>query len=283
MVAVAPRSPLWPPPLPLRLYSTVMAAAEQPSTTAHGMTPDGGEQQQLQPQPELQAQGEGQAPQQAKQSPRGRKKKEWQGPLAYHQELTLQVDSLTNLGMGVCRFELEGTGERWVVMVPAVIPGEVVRVKIYRNHKNYSQADLLEVLEPSPDRVEPTCPVRGWVGGWWRGRLSDLCVCLLSAYLRAAHQCLPARFLQLFGTCGGCQYQHMRVPAQRAWKQQHVEEVLTRTGNITGSDMRPVNEVFGTSEVLGYRSKITPHHEKPRSVSLMEENAAGNRHSTATV
>lgn len=73
--------------------------------------------------------------------------------------------------------------------------------------------------------------------------------------------------IQLFGTCGGCQYQHMSVPAQRAWKRQHVEEVLTRTGNITGADMRPVSEVFGTQEVLGYRSKITPHHEKPRSVS----------------
>ena len=40
----------------------------------------------------------------------------------------------------------------------------------------------------------------------------------------------------------------MSVPAQRAWKRQHVEEVLTRTGNITGSDMRPVNEVFGTQD-----------------------------------
>lgn len=161
MVAVAPRSPLWPPP-PLRFYSTVVTATvEQPSISP--TMPDGGGQQQLQPQPELQAQGEGerQAPQQPKQSPRGRKKKEWQGPLAYHQELTLRVDSLTNLGMGVCRFKIEGTGERWVVMVPTVIPGEVVRVKIYRNHKNYSEADLLEVLEPSPDRVEPTCPVCG--------------------------------------------------------------------------------------------------------------------------
>ncbi len=99
---------------------------------------------------------------------KGRKKKEWQGPLAYHQELTLRVDSLTNLGVGVCRVELlaeteseaEAEGGRWVVMVPTVIPGELVRVKIYRNHKNYSEADLLEVVEPSPDRVEPACPVR---------------------------------------------------------------------------------------------------------------------------
>lgn len=97
-----------------------------------------------------------------------RKSKEWQGPLAYHQELTLRVESLTNLGMGVCRVDLPASGDddgddgpqRWVVMVPTVVPGELVRVKVYRNHKNYSEADLLEVLEPSPDRVEPRCPVR---------------------------------------------------------------------------------------------------------------------------
>ena len=40
-------------------------------------------------------------------------------PFEYHQELELTVDSLTNLGMGVCRY-----GEGWVVMVPFVIPGE---------------------------------------------------------------------------------------------------------------------------------------------------------------
>lgn len=124
-------------------------AAEQQASAAAPTTLDGGAPQ---------AQGEGQP----KQGRRGRKK-EWQGPLAYHQELTLRVDSLTNLGLGVCRCELEG-GDRWVVMVPTVIPGELVRVKIYRNHKNYSEADLLEVVEPSPDRVQPTCPVRCWGG-----------------------------------------------------------------------------------------------------------------------
>ncbi len=81
---------------------------------------------------------------------------------------------------------------------------------------------------------------------------------------------------QLFGTCGGCQYQHMTVAAQRAWKRQHVEDVLRRTGNITEADMIPVNEVFGTEQVLGYRSKITPHHEKPRSVRMQAGRHGGD-------
>ena len=73
-------------------------------------------------------------------------------PYAYHSELELTVDSLTNLGAGVCR-----DAEGWVVMVPFVIPGERVRARVYRNHTNYSEADLIEVLEASPDRVTPGC------------------------------------------------------------------------------------------------------------------------------
>ena len=41
----------------------------------------------------------------------------------------------------------------WVVMVPFVIPGELVKVRIYRNHSHYSEADLLEIIEPSEYRV----------------------------------------------------------------------------------------------------------------------------------
>lgn len=136
-----------------RLYSTApepvhaSAAAPVEAPAAHD------DQQQQGEQPPAAA---------ANRTSRRRKSKEWQGPLAYHQELTLRVESLTNLGMGVCRVDLGEEGlERWVVMVPAVVPGEMVRVKVFRNHKNYSEADLLEVLEPSSDRVEPTCPVRG--------------------------------------------------------------------------------------------------------------------------
>jgi tRNA/tmRNA/rRNA uracil-C5-methylase (TrmA/RlmC/RlmD family) len=74
-------------------------------------------------------------------------------PFPYHHELTLRIDSLTNLGMGVARVD------GWVVFVPHCLPGETVRARIYRNDKNFSQADLVEVIEPSPDRVQPTCPL----------------------------------------------------------------------------------------------------------------------------
>ena len=115
-----------------------------------------------------------------------KKKKFNDQPFPYHQELELEVSTLTNLGVGLGRVTL-GEG-KWVVMVPFTLPGEKVRVRVYRNHKNYSEADLLAVLSPSPHRITPKCP--------------------------------------LFGQCGGCQYQHLSYAEQLVWKRQQVEELL---------------------------------------------------------
>jgi 23S rRNA (uracil1939-C5)-methyltransferase/tRNA (uracil-5-)-methyltransferase len=72
-------------------------------------------------------------------------------PFAYHEELELEIVTLTNLGVGLSRVlltelkaessKLEAsapTGAGWVVMVPFALPGERVRARIFRNHKNYS-------------------------------------------------------------------------------------------------------------------------------------------------
>jgi 23S rRNA (uracil1939-C5)-methyltransferase/tRNA (uracil-5-)-methyltransferase len=56
------------------------------------------------------------------------------------------------------------------------------------------------VLTPSTERVQPRCP--------------------------------------LFGTCGGCQYQHYSYPAQLEWKRRHVAELLERIGGIH-AEVRP--------------------------------------------
>ena len=107
-------------------------------------------------------------------------------PYPYHHVLTLRVEDLTNLGCGILR-----DGD-WVVQAPHVLPGELVRVRVYRNQKNYSEADLLEVLESAPERVEPLCG--------------------------------------LYATCGGCQYQHVAYETQLEWKRRHVSECLRRIG-----------------------------------------------------
>jgi len=164
-----------------------------------------------------------------------KKKKFNDQPFPYHHELELEISTLTNLGVGLGRVPLESdqpsavsdqpdqrpTG--WVVMVPFTLPGERVKVRVYRNHKNFSEADLIEVLKPSPHRVSANCP--------------------------------------LFGSCGGCQYQHLAYPEQLKWKRQQVEELLKYMANVEF----PVSPVIGSPREYGYRSKLTPHFHAPRS------------------
>ena len=72
-------------------------------------------------------------------------------PFDYHEELVLTIDSLTNLGQGVARVD------DWVVFVTFALPDEKVRARVFRNSSNFSEADLIEVLEESPHRVAPPC------------------------------------------------------------------------------------------------------------------------------
>lgn len=148
-------------------------------------------------------------------------------PFPYHAELELEISTLTNLGVGLGRVAIadsrlpiaDSAGAKaaatgsdtapseskienpkseipsgWVVMVPFALPGERVRVRVFRNHKNYSEADLVAVLRPAPERIAPRCP--------------------------------------LFGTCGGCQYQNLAYPEQLRWKQRHVAELLRHMAKI---------------------------------------------------
>lgn len=125
----------------------------------------------------------------------GKQKKFNDVPFGYHEEIELEISTLTNLGSGLGRVALPGEAEaKWVVMVPFTLPGERVRVRVFRNQKNFSEADLVTVLTPSPHRTAPSC--------------------------------------SLFGRCGGCQYQHLTYPEQLAWKQRQVGELLRHMAGI---------------------------------------------------
>lgn len=180
-------------------------------------------------------------------------------PFPYHTEIELEITTLTNRGVGLGRVELESdqqsaVGDQpepdprpneggpvrhslgeggWVIMVPFALPGERVRARVFRNQKNFSEADLVEVLTASPDRVEPRCPV--------------------------------------FGTCGGCQYQHFDYQAQLNWKRQQVAELLEHMAGLS----HPVNLVIGSPQQFGYRSKITPHFQLPREGNDPREQPIG--------
>src|SRR4051812_26561964 len=102
-------------------------------------------------------------------------------------ELTLKIQDLARGGAGVSRDE---SGR--VIFVPYTAPGDVVRVRITEEKKNYAQGELLEVVEPSSIRQKAPCPV--------------------------------------FGRCGGCQWQHLPYELQFRTKLQGVVHALSRVG-----------------------------------------------------
>ncbi|MCL2838321.1 MAG: 23S rRNA (uracil(1939)-C(5))-methyltransferase RlmD [Oscillospiraceae bacterium] len=74
-------------------------------------------------------------------------------------ELTLQIIDYNSSGEGV------GKSDGFVVFVPFSIVGELVRVKIIETHKSYARAEIIGILESSPQRITPECKHFGLCGG----------------------------------------------------------------------------------------------------------------------
>ena len=71
-------------------------------------------------------------------------------------ELELTIDRLAYGGAGVARTE---TG--YVVFVRGAVPGDRVRARIGKAKRSWAEAELVRLLEPSPDRIEPVAPHPG--------------------------------------------------------------------------------------------------------------------------
>jgi 23S rRNA (uracil1939-C5)-methyltransferase len=67
----------------------------------------------------------------------------------------IAVDSLAHGGAGV------GRSEGFVVFVRGAIPGDTVRARIEKSKRSFAEARVVEVLEPSPDRLDPELPHPG--------------------------------------------------------------------------------------------------------------------------
>lgn len=87
------------------------------------------------------------------------------------------------------------------VFVPFAIPDETVHAEVYRSRKRYSEAELRDIVVPSPDRVLPQCPY--------------------------------------FGVCGGCQLQHVSYERQLGMKRQVVMDLLQRVGGFPDAVVLP--------------------------------------------
>ncbi|MFI0407740.1 class I SAM-dependent RNA methyltransferase [Actinomadura sp. 3N508] len=122
---------------------------------------------------------------------------------------------------GFCVARHEGR----VVFVRHALPGERVRARVTERAKNFLRADAVEIIEASPDRVEAPCPFAG-----------------------------PGR-------CGGCDWQHASLPAQRALKAAVVEEQLKRLAGIdrtvTVEEVPyPVDSDVVPPPGLGWRTRV---------------------------
>ncbi len=98
------------------------------------------------------------------------------------------VTGLTHEGEGVVR-----AGK--TVFVAGALPGEQIRWRRTRRHRQHDEGELLEVLEPAPERVVPRC----------------------------AH----------FGVCGGCVLQHLASAAQLRAKEDELREALARVAGLS--------------------------------------------------
>jgi len=106
------------------------------------------------------------------------------------------ITAMTAEGSGICR------KDGIAVFVPRTAVGDFCRVRVVKVLKNYAFGRLEELLEPSPDRMTPDCPV--------------------------------------CAQCGGCVYRHITYEAELRIKAQRVRDALERIGGFRDLEIQPI-------------------------------------------
>jgi len=116
--------------------------------------------------------------------------------LEYGDIVELTIESTGFEGKSIARVN------GFVVFVEGAVEGDVVKAKIFKVKKKYAEANVVEVVKPSPKRTIPRCPY--------------------------------------FGTCGGCKWQHVDYAVQLQFKQQHVADAIERIGGMKDVQILPI-------------------------------------------
>ncbi|MFT6849503.1 MAG: 23S rRNA (uracil1939-C5)-methyltransferase [Sphingobacteriales bacterium] len=101
------------------------------------------------------------------------------------------------------------------IFIANAVPGDVVDVRIQRKKRKFYEGEAIKFHSTSPNRVSPVC--------------------------------------QHFEFCGGCKWQHFSYEGQLIYKQQHVQEALSRIGGIPLPVLEPI---LGSEENYFYRNKL---------------------------
>jgi 23S rRNA (uracil1939-C5)-methyltransferase len=109
----------------------------------------------------------------------------------------LVIKDIANGGEGIGRLP-----DGRAVFVPFTIPGEEIRFGVLDEKKGYIRGELLEVINPAKNRIQPRC--------------------------------------KHFGICGGCHFQHLGYQDQLGIKTKIIEDVLLRVGGLSGVNIQPI-------------------------------------------
>ena len=116
-------------------------------------------------------------------------------PLKNGDEIKIEITALSSGGHGIGRYH------GFAVFVPFTWMGDHITAQITKVQKNYAEAKLVDILIPSPERVEPPCPA--------------------------------------FGSCGACSLMHASYSAQLEAKRRIVQDAFERIGGISGVTVKP--------------------------------------------
>ena len=125
--------------------------------------------------------------------------------------ITLEITDLTEEGQGV------GKKDGLVFFVKDSVMGDLVEARILKAKKNYAYAKVEKLLEASPYRITPLCPVAG--------------------------------------KCGGCQLQHLSYEKELAWKEDRIAQSLIRIAGLSPEEVESKKEEILGGVLSRYRNK----------------------------
>ena len=125
--------------------------------------------------------------------------------------IMLEITDLTEEGQGV------GKKDGLVFFVKDSVMGDLVEARILKAKKNYAYAKVEKLLEASPYRITPLCPVAG--------------------------------------KCGGCQLQHLSYEKELAWKEDRIAQSLIRIAGLSPEEVESKKEEILGGVLSRYRNK----------------------------
>ncbi|MCY6483794.1 23S rRNA (uracil(1939)-C(5))-methyltransferase RlmD [Clostridium aestuarii] len=135
-------------------------------------------------------------------------------PIEKNTEHVVEITGLGYEGEGVAKID------NYTIFVQGALLGETVRIKVLKVRKNFGFGKLIEIINPSKDRVEPVCSI--------------------------------------YNRCGGCGLQHLAYDAQLKFKTNRVKDCLERIAKLKVDSKENIvlHDTLGMDSPYNYRNKV---------------------------